>query len=231
MDAQLVELATQIARQQAYLQAGFWIALAAMVVMGLYVRHLLKGYGNKVGEIKAQTDNLDEIKRQLGETTRVAEEIKSDFGLKDWRERERLTLYRDRMERLLSAVYELQSECTRHQGTALDESELRTNEEFGNRVQVLAALYFPTLRLLALELGKAALTACHHAKLVNHRWRLYRLRVAAEPNAPNQAQRDADYNREYEEGAAAMHASYAALLAKAAEMEGRIGDLIPQYIP
>lgn len=167
MDAQLAELAAEISRQEAYLRWGFWLTLVVLACVAIYAWHFLKGYADKIGDIKAQTDKLPEIQLQLAVATRTTEEIKAEIGQKDWRERERLTLYRTRLEELLGAVFDVNREAQR-QGIAAHENEILTADVVPiNRLQVITSLYFKQLRVDGLELAKAVILHHNHAFQLN----------------------------------------------------------------
>jgi hypothetical protein len=123
------------------------LAFGAALVLIWYFRHLIQGYAGKVGEIKAQKEQLDEILRQLGATTRLSEDIKAEVSQKDWRERERLTLYRSRLEELLTTAYSVSEEAYRLVSSAINEERIFQNQAPGNRLKTIAAFYFPELKV------------------------------------------------------------------------------------
>jgi hypothetical protein len=236
METQLVALASQIAATQAHLQWQLWLALAVLGLIALYVRKFMSAYASKIGEIKAQTDNLEDIKTYLRETTELTEQIKADIGHEDWRERERLTLYRSRMEDLLSAVYAVQAECSRQHSEALGESELRSDETPNNRALVLVALYFPNLRLDTLALQRAALTFYGDARSLNFENRMHKLRRAALKTVANAdpvqwAELEQAFAPVFAERSAAMNKSYREFLEASTQIEDSIRNTIPQYVP
>jgi len=155
MEGKLIDLATQIATQQAYVQWVLWLTLLGLVVVGWYVKRSLSGYATEVAAIKAQTDKLDDIKKNLAETTRIAKEIEAEVGQKDWRERERLTLYRTRLEDYLTALYNVWAEWSRRYSSMLNDEFPISDDGPSHRVQAIAALYFrDDLRPLTLTLAR-----------------------------------------------------------------------------
>ena len=113
MDAQIAQIAAQIARQEAFQSLHFWIVLAAIAVACGFISLFLFRYADKVADVKAQTDKLPEMQKQLAAQIRIAEVMKAETDQKRWGERERLVLFRTRLEELLTATYQVLEEAAR----------------------------------------------------------------------------------------------------------------------
>jgi len=76
-------------------------------LLALYVKAYFDSRGKKEGEIAAIRDNLREVVRQLRETTRATEEIKTAIGEDLWVRQEQWKLKRDTYLKAAAAAGEL----------------------------------------------------------------------------------------------------------------------------
>lgn len=232
MEATLMELATQIARQQAQLQWQLWASAAVLAVVCIFVAVYLRSYSSKVADIKAQTDKLPEIKHILAETTHITEQIKAEVGQKDWRERERLTLFRERLEEFVGAIYEVQAETARRSSAIISEETLSTEQKATHRLLAIASLYFrPHLRLDTLKVQSAAIKFGKDAYKANHDWRMYTLKMNGELSPEIRAALTAEYQALKDADAQAVGAAHKELLESCVVLEGKALDMIGKYVP
>ena len=217
MEATLMQLATQIAQQQAYLQWQLWVSAAVLAVVCIFVAGYLRNYSSKVADIKAQTDKLPEIQHILAETTRTTEQIKAEVGQKDWRERERLVLMRNKLEATLAAAFELNEAGERLRNTMTQDTPVDEVEAADSRLQVLTTLYFPELRPFAAVLKVLSLKMAHSARSMNLAFGLYKAHYAVDQNSAEtrqahqaltdtQAKHNAEYPETYKQFLKAMSA-------------------------
>lgn len=232
MDAQLTELAAQISRQEAYQHWAYWLTLAALVLVGLYVWHFLKSYADKVADIKAQTDKLPEIKAQLAETTRTTEEIKAEVSQKDWRDRERLTLYRTRLEELLGAAFDVNREAQRQTTIGAHANEVLQADVIPlNRMRVIASLYFKQLRPDVLELVMAGITCHNDSFQVNTQRRMLNLDPAPGATPELRAAYKAEHEAKFNEAMHTAQASFREIVIRCNTLENKAMELIDEYVP
>lgn len=105
MDPKTIEMLRQIAidaSQNALVGAWwFWLILFVAPAIGAWIG----GHFKKRGETAAIRRDLDEIKDQLAATTRVTEDIKAKISFDDWWKKETLTIRRNQLEKIMSAVF------------------------------------------------------------------------------------------------------------------------------
>jgi len=163
MDAQIAQIAAQIARQEAFQSLHFWLVLAAIAVACGFISLFLFRCADKVADVKAQTDKLPEMQKQLAAQIRIAEVMKAETDQKRWGERERLVLFRTRLEELLTATYQVLDEAARLYSAASSEEKIYRNESAENRLKTIAAFYFPELNVQVSNVvvlgGKVGATA------------------------------------------------------------------------
>jgi len=176
MDAQIAQLAAQIARQEAFQSLHFWLVLAAIAVACGVISLFLFRYADKVADVKAQTDKLPEMQKQLAAQIRIAEVMKAETDQKRWGERERLTLYRTRLEELLTATYQVSEEAARLYSAASSEEKVYRNESAENRLKTIAAFYFPELNVQVSNIVVLGIKVGATAIRVNDQWRPWKKR-------------------------------------------------------
>jgi len=120
----------------------------AIAVLGPALTAFLGAYFKKRAETAALADDLEQIKNQLSETTRVAEEVRTAIGFQDWHARESLRLRREKLEeigqKLVSSHREIRAWwAIASAGGMVDHA---TPYVALDGLEVLVPLYFPTLR-------------------------------------------------------------------------------------
>jgi len=163
MEATLMQLATQIAEQQAHLQWQLWLSAVALAIVCVFVAAYLKSYSSKVADIKAQTDKLPEMQHVLAETTRTTAQIKEDIAQAKWSEREMLTTRRTKLEELLHAAYEAEQWYNEAATKAFEGGRVDVYVPALTRVMTTGSLYFPDLNADLERLEKACRD--HHLAL------------------------------------------------------------------
>ena len=230
MDAQIAQIAAQIGRQEAFQSLYFWLLLAAIAVAGGFISFFLFRYADKVADVKVQTDKLPEMQKQLAAQIRIAEVMKAETDQKRWGERERLVLFRTRLEELLTATYQVSEEAARLYSAALSEEKIYRNESAENRLKTIAAFYFPELNVQVSNVvvlgGKVGATAIR----VNDQWRVYKLK-----RTTASTEEEREISKEYIETIAASSATmqgyYKDLLTAVKTQKRNAVPLISQYVP
>jgi hypothetical protein len=103
--AQIEELARAIANHTVLDAWPYWLAVLALVFLGVVIGSFLGNYAAKRGEVQAARADRKEILDGLRETTKAAEEVRSAVSLGEWTERERRTLRRTKLEETLLLAY------------------------------------------------------------------------------------------------------------------------------
>ena len=148
-DAILQRLATEIANQTVLKSWPFYILLLAFVFVGTAIGSFLRGRFTKRGEIAATKADFDEIKRQLGETTRTAKSVELALTHSDWLRKEQNTLRRAKLEQLLVAAFGLSSWGTKHiriEDGQIEDQALVKDEGPIDEFEMLSFLHFHELR-------------------------------------------------------------------------------------
>lgn len=103
-EAFIKEIALQVVQQQ---QPSVWyfyaVIIALNIIFGAIGVYLIK-YAGKRGETAATKADFDEITRQLKETTRVSEQVRSEVSRADWVAREWKTIRRIKLEELVDSA-------------------------------------------------------------------------------------------------------------------------------
>jgi len=143
---QLQALAHEIASQAIQHTWGYWLILVALLLVANFTGSLIGSYAAKRGEHLAIDADLRRILRQLDQTTRLTENIRSVVSLGEWSERERRTLRRTKLEELLLNAHKtgdwLNSERNRLIFLS-GEPELPSPQPL---MVMLGRLYFPDLQ-------------------------------------------------------------------------------------
>lgn len=195
MDAKLIELLTDITEQANNVKWLSILLIVCVIVMGVWLHSRVKGYGEKLGEIEAETAKLPEIKEQLRATTQVTESIKSEFSQKEWTARERSVLMRTKLEEAVTAAFAVY-EAMNQQTDTIRETELEGDaDKPRNRLHALVQLYFDQLEGPAKEVRLASFELSKAVSLVHTKWKLYEISVNG--NLP--AEKIAAAKKEYRE--------------------------------
>lgn len=109
----------------------------------------------KRGETTAIRRDLDQLLDQLKKTTAVATETKTAIERLDWLEREWRATRRQKLELLLSAVYDLETWLEHMREKWLHGEQDKAEPRAIEKVKLLSTLYFPELRATAEYAWKA----------------------------------------------------------------------------
>jgi hypothetical protein len=231
MDAKIAEFAAQIARHESYQHLTFWIVLAALLVVGAVVSAVLYRYAERVADIKVQTDKIPAIEAQLAAINRTVDEVKAEGGQKEWRRRERMTLFRNRLEELLTANFAIAEEASRLYGAASGDERIQRSESADNRLKTIAAFYFPELNVQASNVVALGVKVGATAIRINEQWRTSKQKRAAATTAEEKHAISKECLEVISVGSAAMRGYHKDLLAAVKTLEREAVVLIPQYVP
>jgi len=129
---------------------AFWATIASglvVAVLGAIAAGgaaFLGSYLRKRGENLATKDDFDELKRQLAQNTETVETIKSDIAQRDWLARERNTIRRTMLEKLVTNAIGAFAFVDRAH-LEMWANAVSTEPNPWNEGRALALLYFPEL--------------------------------------------------------------------------------------
>lgn len=158
MDQVTLDSIRQIVEKATWNSPAAYVGLAIAVLAPAFTA-FFGAYLKKRAETAAIKDDLDEIKEQLVETTRVAEEVRTAIGFQDWHARESLALKRTRLEELYEQIWLNEEELSiwwRHRALGMDGDPPKSPSAGIARIGGLASLYFPTLKQPAFAYSTAA---------------------------------------------------------------------------
>jgi hypothetical protein len=149
---QIAALAQAIAHHAVVSTWPYWVVLIGLALINVFFGGFVGAYAAKRGEVRAARADRDAILRELRETTRVTEEIRSSVSLDEWKERERRGVRRAKLEELLLFAHKTRDWLS-EQLDLLDTFEVPETASPLPTLMTLGSLYFPELseRLRAFE--------------------------------------------------------------------------------
>lgn len=140
------EITEAIVREQIILNWRFYALIGGLCFLASVAGHWLASYLKRRGETFATKADMQEILRQLSETTRVTEEVRSVISQADWAAREWRTTRRLKLEELLSSAYSLDQWLDLQRSKWVYDEAVTADEAPMERMKLLAMLYFPELQ-------------------------------------------------------------------------------------
>jgi hypothetical protein len=191
----------------------FYALVGGITFLANIVWHMFAPYLKKRGEILATKADMAEILRQVSETTRVTEEVRSSVSLAEWVSREWRTTRRLKLEELLSTAYKLDQYVDASIDKWINQKDVIVSDVPSERMQMLGTLYFPELRNEILRVRLAYLAV--HNLIINSS---EEIRVAKNAN-DIQAVSDGHtkFRAEYKQLYPEAHSSVLGLAEKAAQ--------------
>lgn len=139
------EIAEAVVRDQLVQNCRFYAIISGLSVLASVAGHWLSSYLKKRGETFATKADMQEVLRQVTETTRATEEVKSTISQVDWATREWRTVRRLKLEELLGAAYSLNQWLDLQQTKWVYNEAVASDQAPMERMQLLSTLYFPEL--------------------------------------------------------------------------------------
>jgi len=140
------EIVQALARE---LSTPHWASLILTVVLtsiGAAVAAYYGAYLSEKGKNFATKEEFAALASQLRSNTTIVEDIKSEFGQRDWARREFAALRRTKLEELIAALYACRK-FVEDGAFHVGKGELLPEPERFDAGSLLAALYFPELSL------------------------------------------------------------------------------------
>jgi hypothetical protein len=152
---EIIELYKLIASVQTI---GGWIVLL-LVLYGLVASFLIfKGlgkYAEKRGEMEAITDQFEELKKQLKENTEVVAKVNAVVSHDDWMMREWKARRREKLETLLTRVYELEDWLFAFSDQKIFGRESQASKSPMPEISLISLFYAAELSNEVLEIKKS----------------------------------------------------------------------------
>ena len=139
------EIATQIVREQILGSWLFYALIGALSLVASAAAHWLAPYLKRRAETVATKADMNEILAQLRETTKIAEQVRSEVAHADWVAREWRTIRRTKLEEVLVAAHSLDRWLDEVQKKWIYKEIQAIDIDAPKRIKVLTALYFPEL--------------------------------------------------------------------------------------
>ncbi|AUN95879.1 hypothetical protein [Pseudazoarcus pumilus] len=137
------EIAQEVVRQMP--PVGGW-AYYVILVLCMVGSAFLGAYFRKRGETFATKADMEEVLRQLTETTQATEEVRAAISHADWHTREWKTLRRQKLEDLLCAVHRARNDWHEYVRGVLYAEKIPSGMPQTWDISMLCCLYFPELR-------------------------------------------------------------------------------------
>lgn len=132
-----------------------WITYAILfgfTLLSAWITNYFGSYLKKRADVHATKTDMDEVLRQLRETTAAAQEVKSSIEQSDWAAREWNTLRRKKLEELLDLAHSLDDVMHHHSNAVtLSKGELPSTAVI-DKLQTLSTLYFPEIQLITWKM-------------------------------------------------------------------------------
>lgn len=155
-EALIKEIALQVVQQGLLSNWLFYAVLFALSLVSGAIGAYLSKYFGKRGETAATKADFDEITRQLKETTKISEEVRSSVSHKDWVAREWKTTRRIKLEELvnhamsvndwatnlLSSYSETLSESKLFDERKMENERIRFSSSPAEKSVAISVLYF-----------------------------------------------------------------------------------------
>jgi hypothetical protein len=149
----LERLANDVATHAIFSSWAIYAIIAFLSILGTVFASYFGARATKSAEIAATKENLDEIKRQLKETTAASKSVEVALSHSDWVRKEENTLKREKLEKLITAAFAIASWSKEEASSALVGNAMDTKAPI-DEFDMLSQLYFPELKTQTQEVEK-----------------------------------------------------------------------------
>jgi hypothetical protein len=123
----------------------FYLLLISLAVLTTILSASLEGRGKKKGETAAIKEDLEEIKRQLAETTKVTKTVETAILRGDWIQREKNILGRTKLEAAMRAAFTIVG-WARDNAPSFHETGRLEHSSAIDDFRMLTKLYLPEMK-------------------------------------------------------------------------------------
>lgn len=153
MDVTTQAFVTEIVSRRIAENWLYWLLFLAASFLAAFAGAYIK----RRAENLATRDDFNELKRQLEATTRITEDIKAEIGHREWKAREVNALKRVKLEEFLETLTQSLEELSTYVRKSCSGEFADKDDTPLARVEMLASLYFPSMRVSTLDFVQA----CH----------------------------------------------------------------------
>lgn len=139
MDAPTQAFVTEIVSRRIAENWLYWCLFLAASFLASFAGAYIK----RRAENLATKADFDELKRQLDQTTRLTEDIKSEVGHAEWKAREINALHRAKLEKILELAYEASEHVALGARNASTGESVEWDDSSVNTLVIMSTLYFP----------------------------------------------------------------------------------------
>lgn len=140
----LEKLAREVADHTIFVNWPIYAIIAFLSLLATIAGSYLGTRATKSAEVAAAKENLDEIKRQLKETTEASKSVEIALNHSDWVRREENSLRREKLEQMLTAAFAIATWSQEEAKLGLIGGDVETKAPI-DEFEMLSQLYFPEL--------------------------------------------------------------------------------------
>jgi hypothetical protein len=150
------EFVRQILNQTILDNWPFWILLLAAVFLTCSGGAFLVSYWTRRAKHYATKADIDEVLQLARDNTRAVKEVESAISRADWNEKEYLTLRRQKMEQLITMVYDTSDWLAKVRQLCLSDATELPDSNLIGRTHMIGVLYFPEIHQILTDYISAA---------------------------------------------------------------------------
>lgn len=140
----LEKFASEVANHTIFNSWPLFLIIGLLNLLGTLFGSYIGARSSKNAEIAATRENLDEIKRQLAETTKTSKSVEIALSHQDWIRKVENTLRREKLEQLINAAFGLATWTQEDYFECLSGNNVESSAPI-DEFEMLAQLYFPEL--------------------------------------------------------------------------------------
>jgi hypothetical protein len=133
----------------------FYVLLFSVSLIGAWLGSYIKSSVAEKAKYKAIEANLEIIKKQVSETTKTSEQIKTAIEHGNWRKKELEILKRQKLEQYYAHVALISESLGNEMVCAFYNQDINYDSQNFNKADLIQSLYLPELLEEHIELSKA----------------------------------------------------------------------------
>lgn len=139
------QIASEIVNESIIKNWYFYVLFLTVGFLGSYGGSYVKGYASEKSKNKAISSDLEDIKKQLKETTKITEQIKTDIEHSMWRKKAIEAVKREKLEEYFTFIYSGKEALHDQMLVAFFRDERSVDRHALNKADIIQKLYFPEL--------------------------------------------------------------------------------------